>query len=115
MKNTLKYTCVAMVCSLAALAHAEGAPPYLEVTDARLQAPEPANWLLYRGNYGGWGYSPLKSINTDNVGKLTLAWSYATGVAEGHQAPPIVNGAYMYVATPSAQVIAFDARSGNEI
>jgi alcohol dehydrogenase (cytochrome c) len=89
--------------------------PYPTVTDQRLQSPEPGNWLMYRGNYAGWGYSPLKSINEKNVGKLVPAWSYVTGVTEGHQAPPIVNGGYMYVATPQAQVIALDAKTGNEI
>ena len=110
----MKLTCATISCALAGLANAQ-LRPYQEVTDARLRSPEAANWLLYRGNYNGWGYSPLKAINTGNVGKLSLAWSYATGVLEGHQAPPIVNGGYMYVATPSAQVIAFDAKSGSEI
>jgi alcohol dehydrogenase (cytochrome c) len=70
---------------------------------------------MYRGNYSGWGYSPLDKINTANVKKLTLAWSSATGVTEGHQAPPIVNNGYMYVTTPNAQVIAFNAKTGKEI
>jgi alcohol dehydrogenase (cytochrome c) len=89
--------------------------PYAPVTDARLANPEPGNWLQYRGNYAGWGYSPLDKINAGNVGKLKLAWSYATGQTEGHQAPPIVNNGYMYVTTPGAQVIALDAVSGIEL
>ncbi len=56
---------------------------YTPVTDARLINPEPSNWLQYRGNYGGWGYSPLDQINAGNVGKLQLAWSLATGQTEG--------------------------------
>lgn len=88
---------------------------YTPVTDERLRNPEPANWLQYRGNYAGWGYSPLAKITDRNVGKLTLAWSFATGQTEGHQAPPIVNNGYMFVTTPGAQVIALDARTGEEI
>ena len=88
---------------------------YTPVTDARLINPEPSNWLQYRGNYGGWGYSPLDKINAGNVGKLQLAWSLATGQTEGHQSPPIVNNGYMYVTTPGAQVIALDAASGTEL
>lgn len=96
------------------LAHA--APPtYTPVTDARLINPEPSNWLQYRGNYGGWGYSPLEQINTSNVRRLQLAWSFSTGQVEGHQSPPIVNNGYMYVTTPNAQVIALDAQSGQEL
>ncbi|WP_157263945.1 methanol/ethanol family PQQ-dependent dehydrogenase [Azohydromonas aeria] len=89
--------------------------PYEPVTDARLVNPEPSNWLMYRGNYAGWGYSPLEKINDRNVGKLKLAWSYVTGMSEGHQAPPIVNNGYMYISTPNNQVIAFEAKSGREL
>ena len=37
---------------------------YTPVTDARLANPEPQNWLMTRGNYQGWSYSPLDQINT---------------------------------------------------
>jgi glucose dehydrogenase len=79
----------ALCASLAALPMIASAalPAYAPVTDARLTKPEAANWLMYRGNYEGWGYSPLKQINSQNVGKLVPAWSYATGMTEGHQAP----------------------------
>ncbi len=114
MTPTAKFICMAAGCTLAAFAHAQ-ARPYPTVTDARLASPEPGSWLQYRGNYAGWGYSPLKSVNAENVARLVPAWSYATGTSEGHQAPPIVNGGYMYVATPGSQVIAFDAKTGHEI
>ena len=29
-----------------------------------LQNPAPTDWLMYRGNYGAWGHSPLDQINT---------------------------------------------------
>src|SRR4030095_15027435 len=38
-------------------------PNFVPVTDAMLRAPKPEDWLLYRGNYQGWGYSPLEQIN----------------------------------------------------
>ena len=98
------------------IAAAIAAPPaYAPVTDARLQKPEASNWLQYRGNYAGWGYSPLDKVNTENVGKLQLAWSFSTGQVDGHQAPPIVNNGYMFVSTPGAQVIAMDAKTGEQI
>lgn len=90
-------------------------PPYKDVTDSRLAKPEAQDWLSYRGNYAGWGYSPLKQINAGNVNKLKLAWSYSTGMTEGHQSPPMVNNGYMYVTTPNNQVIAFEAASGKEL
>jgi alcohol dehydrogenase (cytochrome c) len=82
------------------------------VTDARLASPEKENWLQYRGNHQGWGYSPLEQITADNVKDLVPVWSLSTGQDEGHEAPPIVNDGVMYVSTPQNQVIAVEAKSG---
>lgn len=115
MKSLLRCitaTAAAMLPAASVLAALSG---YSPVTDERLRNPEPANWLQYRGNYSGWGYSPLAKIHDKNVAKLSLAWSFATGQTEGHQAPPIVNNGYMFVSTPGAQVIALDAKTGQEL
>jgi alcohol dehydrogenase (cytochrome c) len=85
---------------------------YTPVTAERLKKPEDGNWLHFRRTYDGWGYSPLAEINTGNVARLQPVWSYATGQAEGHQAPPIVNNGVMFVATPGNQVIALEAKTG---
>ncbi len=100
------------VGALSANAFAEN---YNPVTDARLANPEPHNWLSWRGNYEGWGHSPLSQINADNVKDLVPVWSFSTGVTEGHQAPPMVNDGMMFVSTPQNQVIALDAATGTEI
>src|SRR5438128_12682154 len=50
-------------------------PNFTPVTDAMLRAPKPEDWLLYRGNYQGWGCSPLEQINKTNVKNLQLVWS----------------------------------------
>src|SRR5262249_8971566 len=90
---------------MAAAAPPAAAPSgYSLVTDQRLIKPEPENWLLIRGNYQGWNYSPLDKINTSNVKKLIPVWSMATGVTSGHQAPPIVNNGMMFISTPYNQV-----------
>jgi alcohol dehydrogenase (cytochrome c) len=85
---------------------------YAPVTAERLKNPEDGNWLLFRRTYDGWGYSPLSQITPANVGNLELAWSFATGQVEGHQAPPIVNNGVMFVATPGNQVLAIEAKTG---
>jgi alcohol dehydrogenase (cytochrome c) len=85
---------------------------YTPVTDQRLVNPEPENWLMFRRTYDGWGYSPLEQITPANAGSLVPVWTFSTGVAEGHQAPPIVNNGVMFVSTPQNQVLALDARSG---
>ncbi len=110
---------VSAICALAAVAH-YGAKPvqadgYSAVTDERLKNPEAENWLSWRGNYSGWGYSSLEQITADNVKDLVPVWSYATGLTEGHQAPPIVNNGVMFVATPENNVIALNAKTGTEI
>ena len=93
------------------------APPpastsYAPVTDQRLVDPEAENWLMYRRTYDGWGYSPLEQISPANVKNARPGVDFSTGVAEGHQAPPIVNNGVMFVSTPQNQVLALDAKSG---
>ncbi len=99
----------------AALSAAGQELAYSAVTDARLLEPEPHNWLMYRGTYDGWGYSPLDQIRPANVKDLRPVWSFSTGANEGHQAPPIVNDGVMFISTPGAQVIALDARTGDQL
>lgn len=107
--KTAKY---ALVLSLGLLPLA-GAADAAPVTEARLTNPEPHNWLMTRGNYQGWSYSPLDQINTSNVKKLVPVWTVSTNVGSGHEAPPIVNDGVMYVATPYNQVIALNAKNGD--
>ncbi len=115
MAHRLTRLFAAAAAALPALAAHAVPATYPPVTDARLASPEPANWLQYRGNYAGWGYSALDRITDRNVARLKLAWAYSTGQVDGHQAPPVVNNGYMYVTTPGAQVIALDAATGAEL
>ena len=86
--------------------------PYRPVTQERLTSPAPANWLMYRRTYDGWGYSPLDRIDTSNVGSLAPAWTFSTSINEGHQSPPIVNDGTLFITTPGSRVLALDARTG---
>src|SRR5712691_774719 len=114
--STLLYGgLVAAAGLMPAAASAAEITNYSTVTADRLANPEPGNWMLYRRTYDGQGYSPLDKINTSNVKNLVPAWTFATGVNEGHEAPPIVNNGVMFIATPQAQVIALDAKSGEQI
>ncbi len=92
-------------------------PPLLQnyspVTAERLKNPEDSNWLMIRRTYNGWGYSPLNQINTTNVSKLRLVWSTITGESRVHEAAPLVNNGAMFISTPTGQVIAFDAKTGD--
>jgi alcohol dehydrogenase (cytochrome c) len=82
------------------------------VTDAMLLNPDPADWPNWRRTLDGWGYSPLKQINTRNVHQLQLAWSW--GLSPGLSQPtPLVSNGTMYVPSPGGGVQALDAANGD--
>src|SRR5713226_5905168 len=112
MKQLLLSSLVASTCLVPITAGAGSIENYSPVTAARLENPEPGNWLMIRGNYKGWSYSSLNQINSSNVKSLVPVWSVSTGVDSGHEAPPIVNNGVMFVATPYSQVMALDAATG---
>ena len=62
--------------------------PFVPVTDAMLQNPAPADWLMWRRTLNSWGYSPLDQINRDNVAQLRMVWTrpLAPGQPGGHAA-----------------------------
>src|SRR5438105_15429063 len=61
---------------------------YKTVTAERLKKPDDGDWLMARRTYDGWGYSPLTEITPANSARLQPVWSVATGVLNGHEAPP---------------------------
>lgn len=85
---------------------------YPAVSAERLQHPADEEWLMIRRTYDGWGYSPLEQINTKNVAQLRPVWTLSTGMNNGHEAAPVVNGGVMFVSTSFNQVLALDATSG---
>ena len=89
-------------------------PNFVPVTDDMLRNPKPEDWLLFRGNYQGWGYSPLEQINKTNVKGLQLVWSRA--MAPGtNEITPIVHDGIMYLGNPSDVIQAIDAATGEII
>ncbi len=88
---------------------------YNPVSDKRLINPEAHNWLSYRGNLKGWGYSSLDQINDRNITELEPVWSFSTGELGGHEAPPIVNDGIMFITTPENLIYAIDAANGDLI
>ncbi|OGT35809.1 MAG: pyrrolo-quinoline quinone [Gammaproteobacteria bacterium RBG_16_51_14] len=73
------------------------------------------DWPLYGRDYSNQRYSPLDQINQGNVEQLGLAWSYHTGKHGTFQTSPIVLNGVMYITTPFNDVIALEAKSGQEI
>jgi lanthanide-dependent methanol dehydrogenase len=58
------------------------------------------DWLFPAGDYANTRFSDLTEIDTTNVGKLGLAFTFSTGVLRGHEAAPVVAGGTMYITTP---------------
>jgi quinohemoprotein ethanol dehydrogenase len=72
-------------------------------------------WLTYGLNASEQRYSPLKQIDTTNVGRLGLAWFYEVGMGGGGQeATPLVWNNTLYGITNFSIVFAVDARTGKE-
>ena len=84
---------------------------YAPVTDQMLRQPNPADWLMMRGNYEGYGFSTLKQIDKTNVKGLQLVWArtMAPGVNE---ATPIIHDGVMFLGNPDDVIQAIDAASG---
>lgn len=74
----------------------------------------PDNWPMYGRDYTNDRYSPLKQVNTQNVGDLKLAWAFQLGTLEAQEASPIVVDGTLYVSSSSGpeHVFALDAATG---
>jgi PQQ-dependent dehydrogenase (methanol/ethanol family) len=88
---------------------------FVPVTDAMLQKPDPANWLMWRRTLDSWGYSPLNQVNRTNVAQLRLAWTRGLGPGNTQEATPLVYDGVMYIPNPGDYIQALDARTGDLI
>src|SRR5512140_3293139 len=97
----------AAVCLLAATA-GTGAP-----------APAGRDWAVHGGEAGHTQYSPLAQIDTTNVARLRVAWTYHSGDARADrsqiQCNPVVVDGVLYATTAGLKAIALDAASGREL
>ncbi|HXW71162.1 MAG TPA: methanol/ethanol family PQQ-dependent dehydrogenase [Methylocella sp.] len=57
------------------------------------------NWVIPGKNYHSNNYSTLTQINTTNVKELRPAWTFSTGVLNGHEGAPIVVNDKIYIHT----------------
>lgn len=80
-----------------------------------------SDWPFYHGNPHGTHYSTLTQINTKNVAKLKLAWSFDSGDAFGEGSnqsdmegnPMIVRGKLFFV-SPKGRLFCLDAATGKQ-
>ena len=89
-------------------------PAVTPVDGARIAAAdsEPHNWLSHGRSYAEQRFSPLDRIDTANVGRLGLAWSFDFPTDRGMEATPIVVDGRLYVTSTWSMVYAFDAKTG---
>ena len=82
------------------------------VTDAMLRDPDPDDWLMIRGNYQAWNYSPLTEVHRGNVGELRLQWAWAMTEGGRSEPAPIVYDGILYLGNMANLVQALDAATG---
>jgi glucose dehydrogenase len=76
-----------------------------------LVSPPDGEWLMWRRNYGHWGFSPLDQIDRENVAGLRLAWAWT--MERGLQdTTPLVHDGVMFLPQACDFVEAVDARDG---
>ncbi len=88
---------------------------FVPVTDAMLQNPDPANWMMWRRTLDSWGYSPLTQINRNNVAQLRVVWTRGLGPGTSQEATPLVYDGVMYIPNPGDYIQALDAKTGDLI
>src|SRR5215831_4888771 len=95
-------------------------PPVIDLTVLKNAGTSkdslPGSWLTYGKSQSEQRYSPLKQIDTSNVRRLGLAWSYVAGPGGyGQEATPLVWNNTIYGITTWSSVFALEARTGKEI
>jgi quinohemoprotein ethanol dehydrogenase len=84
--------------------------------NALKNADKSTEWLTYGHTYSEQRYSTLKQIDTTNVSRLGLAWSFEVGDGGGNQeATPLFANGVLYGITNWSITFAVDARTGKEI
>ena len=126
MRSPIKESLLsaALLCALGLTGYAQAPTPpaptrrlrpvsnFVTVTDQMMRAPKPEDWLIHRGNYASWGFSPLDQVNKANVKNLQLVWA-RTMEPGGNEATPIVYNGVMYLGNPGDVIQAIDAATGD--
>ena len=84
------------------------------VSDADLRDMRPENWLTYNRTLKGDRYSPLKQINTANVGKLQVKCVFELGETGAVQNSPVIFNGVIYI-NGRTKTYAIDGRTCHRI
>ena len=92
------------------------AGPLYAQSDLGKMSQNSNDWVMPAKDYANTRYSTLNQINTGNVGKLQVAWTFSTGVLRGHEGGPLVIGDVMYVHAPFPNTVyALDLNNDGKI
>ena len=108
------YLLVIATALMSLASHANSQPAAQTVNESSIMNPR-GEWLSHGRTYREQRFSPLDSVNRDNVDELDLVWSFKFDTARGMEATPIVHDGVIYVSTGWSHVHAIDARSGKEL
>jgi quinohemoprotein ethanol dehydrogenase len=89
-------------------------PKKVDTAALRNAAKNGDEWLTYGHDYAETHFSPLKQIDTGNVKRLGLAWTWATESPAGAnvETTPLVSNGVMYGSLGWNVAFAVDARTG---
>ena len=111
----LKLLSLLVTMGLAAM----GAHTHAQVTDKMIDndATSTGDVLSWGIGQQGQRYSPLKTINTANVGKLLPVWSFSFGGEKqrGQESQPLIHNGKMFVTASYSRIFALDAKTGTKL
>lgn len=82
--------------------HSSQEPSHVSKRGSFNSAPggEPGEWTSQAGDYANSRFSKLDKIDSSNVGRLKVAWTFSDGALYGHEGAPLVKDDTMYVVSP---------------
>ncbi|MBT9596906.1 MAG: PQQ-dependent dehydrogenase, methanol/ethanol family, partial [Vitreoscilla sp.] len=89
------------------------------VTDQMIENDASSTGDILSWGMGNQGqrYSPLKTINVGNIGKLVPAWSFSFGGEKqrGQESQPVIHNGKMFVTASYSRIFALDAKTGAKL
>jgi quinohemoprotein ethanol dehydrogenase len=79
---------------------------------APTSVPDGADWTSYGRTNDEQRFSPLTSINEQNIGQLGLLWSKELGTTRGLEATPLFSNGVIYTTGQWSVAYALDAKTG---
>ena len=111
----LAWLATAALAALAAQAQPANRVDQVDSAYIQANAAKSTDWPSHGLDYAETRFSRLQQINTGNVGKLGLVWSYNLESTRGVESTPLVVDGVMYVTASWSVVHAVDVRTGKRL